>query len=286
MLLVVGRIGRPHGIRGEVTVEVRTDEPEQRFAAGAVLVTDPAAARAGGRRPADVDDRDGALAPGPAVGALRRRPRPRPRRGRCAACCSASTAPRWRSPADPDEFHDHQLVGLAVVTPSGEPLGEVARIDHAPASDLLVLRQGGRGHRADPVRQGDRARGRPRGRSGRGRPAGWPARPVGGCDARRRRHDLSGVPRAARPVADRQGAGHGPAVGWPSTTCATWTHDVHRTVDDTPYGGGPGMVMRPEPWGQALDALADPVVAAGRADAGRACRSPRRWRRRWPPSRT
>ncbi|HZN19732.1 MAG TPA: tRNA (guanosine(37)-N1)-methyltransferase TrmD [Micromonosporaceae bacterium] len=36
----------------------------------------------------------------------------------------------------------------------------------------------------------------------------------------------------------------------------TWTHDVHRTVDDTPYGGGPGMVMRPEPWGAALDAVA------------------------------
>jgi tRNA (guanine37-N1)-methyltransferase len=36
----------------------------------------------------------------------------------------------------------------------------------------------------------------------------------------------------------------------------TWTRDVHRTVDDTPYGGGPGMVMRPEPWGEALDALA------------------------------
>src|SRR5256886_6554742 len=36
-----------------------------------------------------------------------------------------------------------------------------------------------------------------------------------------------------------------------------WTHDVHRTVDDTPYGGGPGMVMRPEPWGSALDALDD-----------------------------
>ncbi|MFC4021301.1 tRNA (guanosine(37)-N1)-methyltransferase TrmD [Micromonospora sp. GCM10011542] len=36
----------------------------------------------------------------------------------------------------------------------------------------------------------------------------------------------------------------------------TWTHDVHRTVDDTPYGGGPGMVMRPEPWGEALDSLA------------------------------
>ncbi|MBB4933550.1 tRNA (guanine37-N1)-methyltransferase [Lipingzhangella halophila] len=33
----------------------------------------------------------------------------------------------------------------------------------------------------------------------------------------------------------------------------TWTHDRHRTVDDTPYGGGPGMVMKPEPWGEALD---------------------------------
>jgi tRNA (guanine37-N1)-methyltransferase len=37
-----------------------------------------------------------------------------------------------------------------------------------------------------------------------------------------------------------------------------WTHDRHRTVDDTPYGGGPGMVMRPEPWGEALDSLAMP----------------------------
>ncbi|MBK8756336.1 MAG: tRNA (guanosine(37)-N1)-methyltransferase TrmD [Actinomycetales bacterium] len=36
-----------------------------------------------------------------------------------------------------------------------------------------------------------------------------------------------------------------------------FTHDRHRTVDDTPYGGGAGMVMRPEPWGEALDALLD-----------------------------
>ena len=35
----------------------------------------------------------------------------------------------------------------------------------------------------------------------------------------------------------------------------TWTHDRHRTVDDTPYGGGAGMVMKPDPWGEALDAL-------------------------------
>ncbi|MBB3085803.1 tRNA (guanosine(37)-N1)-methyltransferase TrmD [Geodermatophilus sabuli] len=37
-----------------------------------------------------------------------------------------------------------------------------------------------------------------------------------------------------------------------------WTDDVHRTVDDAPYGGGPGMVMRPEPWGRALDAVRPP----------------------------
>lgn len=42
-----------------------------------------------------------------------------------------------------------------------------------------------------------------------------------------------------------------------------WTHDRHRTVDDSPYGGGAGMVMKPEPWGEALDELvgdASPVV--------------------------
>src|SRR5215469_1173398 len=35
----------------------------------------------------------------------------------------------------------------------------------------------------------------------------------------------------------------------------SWTHDPHRTVDDAPFGGGPGMVMRPEPWGEAIDAI-------------------------------
>jgi len=36
-----------------------------------------------------------------------------------------------------------------------------------------------------------------------------------------------------------------------------FTHDRHNTVDDTPYGGGPGMVMSPEPWGEALDSIRD-----------------------------
>ncbi|MCA0332207.1 MAG: tRNA (guanosine(37)-N1)-methyltransferase TrmD [Actinobacteria bacterium] len=42
------------------------------------------------------------------------------------------------------------------------------------------------------------------------------------------------------------------------------TYDRHRTVDDTPYGGGPGMVMKPEPWGEALDAILAAPGAAGR----------------------
>src|SRR4051794_41871110 len=43
-----------------------------------------------------------------------------------------------------------------------------------------------------------------------------------------------------------------------------WTHDRHRTVDDTPYGGGAGMVMKPEPWGEALDAGSTGSSTTGR----------------------
>ncbi|MEU5914125.1 ribosome maturation factor RimM [Micromonospora sp. NPDC047527] len=149
MQLVVGRIGKPHGVRGEVTVEVRTDEPEARFAPGTVMNTEPGATppteSADGlgvpfRVPAKLTieaarfhqgrmlvafdgvlDRDGAEA----------------LRGTLLVVDSADVAP----PEDPEEFHDHQLVGLAAVTPAGERLGEVVRIDHAPSSDLLVLRR-------------------------------------------------------------------------------------------------------------------------------------------------
>ncbi len=48
----------------------------------------------------------------------------------------------------------------------------------------------------------------------------------------------------------------------------TWTHDPHRTVDDTPFGGGPGMVMRPEPWGEALDAVLGEGHDGGGSPAG------------------
>jgi tRNA (guanine37-N1)-methyltransferase len=52
-----------------------------------------------------------------------------------------------------------------------------------------------------------------------------------------------------------------------------WTHDRHRTVDDSPYGGGAGMVLKPEPFFEALDGVA---VGKGNAVSARRCRSVQR----------
>ena len=105
--------------------------------------------------------------------------------------------------------------------------------------------------------------------------ARWPyTRPIGAgppccnpgapCEhrrrAHRRRHDLPGLPRAPARGAARPRDRDASSSTSPCTTCASWTHDVHQAVDDAPYGGGPGMVMRPQVWGEALDAVlaADP----------------------------
>ncbi|MET8358602.1 ribosome maturation factor RimM [Micromonospora sp. NPDC005171] len=166
MQLVVGRIGKPHGVRGEVTVEVRTDEPEARFAPGTVLRTAPGATpppasprstvlrTEPGATPPPTTDEPGVPFRVPAELTIEEarfhqgrvliafdgildRNTAEALRGTLLVVDSADVAP----PDDPEEFHDHQLVGLAVVTPAGERLGEVARIDHAPSSDLLVLRR-------------------------------------------------------------------------------------------------------------------------------------------------
>ncbi|MEV4120328.1 ribosome maturation factor RimM [Micromonospora sp. NPDC049645] len=164
MQLVVGRIGKPHGVRGEVTVEVRTDEPEARFAPGTVLRTEPGATPPPARStvprtepgatpppstdepgvpfrvPAELTIEDARFHQGRmlvAFDGILDRDTAEALRGTLLVVDSADVAP----PDDPEEFHDHQLVGLAVVTPAGERLGEVARIDHAPSSDLLVLRR-------------------------------------------------------------------------------------------------------------------------------------------------
>ena len=133
MLLTVGRIVRPHGVHGEVVVDVRTDEPEARFVVGTTLATEnggPPSLTIEAVRPHQgrllvvfdgVYDRDLA-----------------DRLRGVRLCVDSGQVP---APEDPDEFNDHQLVGLTAVTSAGEVVGEVTGIDHAPASDLLVLRR-------------------------------------------------------------------------------------------------------------------------------------------------
>ncbi|MCZ4498161.1 MAG: rimM [Marmoricola sp.] len=134
--IVVGRIGRPHGIKGEVSVEPRTDEPDRRFADGAVL-------KSRNERPG---------APGPTTLTVAGS---RWHSGRLlvrfAEIADRNTAEEARgtvlsvpfdpteSPQDPDEFYDHQLIGLAVVTTDGRPVGELREIVHGSAQDLLVI---------------------------------------------------------------------------------------------------------------------------------------------------
>ncbi len=126
---LVGRVGRPHGVRGEVGVAVRTDVPDERFTVGALL------AAGGGRvltvssvRPhagrllvrfEGVDDRTGAEA----------------LRGALLTVDVRTLAPI----EDPDEFHDHELEGLLVVDTTGAQLGTVCEVLHNPGGDLLVI---------------------------------------------------------------------------------------------------------------------------------------------------
>ncbi|MFJ4681148.1 ribosome maturation factor RimM [Kitasatospora sp. NPDC088783] len=133
MQLVVGRIGRAHGIRGDVSVEVRTDEPELRLGPGAVLFTDPAAIGPltvetgrvhSGRlllRFAGVKDRT-------AAEALR------------GTMLIAEVDPD-ETPDDPDEYYDHQLIGLDVVLADGTPVGELTEVLHLPYQDLLTVQR-------------------------------------------------------------------------------------------------------------------------------------------------
>ncbi|GGJ73373.1 ribosome maturation factor RimM [Streptomyces camponoticapitis] len=129
--LVVARVGRAHGIKGEVTVEVRTDEPELRLGPGAVLATEPASAGPltietgrvhSGRlllRFAGVSDRTGAEA-------LRN------------TLLIAEVDPQ-DMPEDPDEYYDHQLMDLDVVLADGTGIGRITEITHLPSQDLFIV---------------------------------------------------------------------------------------------------------------------------------------------------
>ena len=130
--VVVGRIGRPHGVRGEVTVEVRTDDPDLRFVPGAVLRTEPA-----DRGPLTIAGcrwhREVLLL---AIDGVESREAAEELRN------TELHVPVADLPAleDPDVYYDHQLVGLTARLPDGTELGTVSAVRHEGA-DLLVVRR-------------------------------------------------------------------------------------------------------------------------------------------------
>lgn len=139
--VVVGRIGRPHGVRGEVSVEPRTDEPDRRFVPGAVLTTEAprGASPVTGARPPRLTVRaarwhqDRLLV---TFEELTDRTAAEAARG----LVLLTEVPEDARPDDPEEFYDHQLVGLRVVTTDGRDAGEVRGVVHGAAQDLLVVR--------------------------------------------------------------------------------------------------------------------------------------------------
>ncbi|MFE7110524.1 ribosome maturation factor RimM [Streptomyces sp. NPDC057575] len=131
MQLVVARIGRAHGIKGEVTVEVRTDEPELRLGPGAVLATEPA-----GAGPLTIET--GRVHSG------RLLLRFEGVRDRTAAEALRNTlliadVDPAELPEDPEEFYDHQLMDLDVVLADGTEIGRIAEITHLPSQDLFIV---------------------------------------------------------------------------------------------------------------------------------------------------
>ncbi|OKJ07334.1 ribosome maturation factor RimM [Kitasatospora sp. CB01950] len=131
MQLVVGKIGRAHGIRGDVSVEVRTDEPELRLGPGAVLLTDPA-----GIGPLTVES--GKVHSGRLLlrfAGVKDRTAAEALRG---TFLIAEVDPE-ETPDDPDEYYDHQLIGLDVVLTDGTLIGELTEVVHLPYQDLLTV---------------------------------------------------------------------------------------------------------------------------------------------------
>jgi 16S rRNA processing protein RimM len=147
--VVVGRVGRPHGVKGEVTVDVRTDVPERRFAPGARF--ERGAARPplvvaacrwhSGRllvRFEGVVDRTGAEAV----------------RGTVLTIDASVTGPAGDDDTDDDTWWDRDLVGLRAATTDGVTLGTVADVVHSPAGDILAItRPGGGEHLVPFVRE-------------------------------------------------------------------------------------------------------------------------------------
>lgn len=135
--VVVGRIGKPHGIRGEVTVDVRTDSPDERFAVGEVLRAAPPTGSAATWRQLTVKSarwHQGRLLLG--FTELPDRNAAEAARG----IVLEVTLDAGDTPDDPDEFYDHELRGLEVRNPDGVVIGAVTGLVPGAAQDLLQVR--------------------------------------------------------------------------------------------------------------------------------------------------
>jgi 16S rRNA processing protein RimM len=135
MQVTVGRIGRPHGIRGAVVVGVRTDEPELRFAVGSRLDTDRP--DVGPLTVAATRWHSGELLV--RFEGVRDRTSAEGLRGTWLSVDSGTLAPT----GDPDVFRDHELIGLTVRTVDGTEVGVVEDVLHH-GQDLLAIRAASR----------------------------------------------------------------------------------------------------------------------------------------------
>lgn len=131
MQLVVGRIGKAHGVRGEVSVDVRTDDPERRFAVGSRLDTDP---DMGALEIVGVRPHHGRLLV--AFHGIGDRNEAEALRGALLVVDSATVGE-----AGPGEFWTHELVGLRVELTDGSPLGELTEVVSTQGADLLAIRR-------------------------------------------------------------------------------------------------------------------------------------------------
>jgi 16S rRNA processing protein RimM len=134
--LVVGRIVRPHGLKGEVAVEPRTDEPDRRFAVGALLGTQrnrPGTRDGGSLTVRAMRWHSGRLLV--TFGEIADRTAAEEARGTVLVV----PVDPDESPEDPDEFYDHQLIGLAVEDADGARLGTVTAVAHGGGQDLLHI---------------------------------------------------------------------------------------------------------------------------------------------------
>ena len=132
--VTVGRVGRAHGIKGEVMIDLRTDEPARRFIAGTQLTIGTA-----GR---SIELGSTRWHRGRLVVTFVGYPDRTAVEALTGQWLSAKV-PADETPSEPDEYFDRQLVGLAVLDHSGARVGSVAEVLHMPAQDLLRIEVAG-----------------------------------------------------------------------------------------------------------------------------------------------